>query len=537
MESFEYNTVKDHDKYSVSMNLFLIRPISPPHSGQQMGASNRRFRSRSPPSRGSRLRGRSPDRYARIVRSRSISPERIRRRSHSRSRSRSPTHARLRIQASPDPPGYVPSTRAPRCRDYDEKGFCMRGDQCKFDHGNDAVILADSVGGGVPAYNPAAPSTAPSSLDTTVPPPSPMHPMLTPSAIDPYVPAGSVIIDPNIPPPVAKESMPPLHLPPPGFTAPIHVPPPSSQFGPITGQKRSFEGGYNEPGNSMLGPPAKRGFDYKRLGRGNRGGQRGRGYTGHGGISAQLAVRNIPLPLNNIGLLNNHFGKFGTLVNVQVHFEGDPASALISYSDPSEAEGAMNCSDAVLANRFIKIFYHHQNSAKNVRDRLGVSSGKVELSGDMLTKTILNQDASASQQAQMKEESKTADRAAAIAAIKKNQDVLEAKARMKKDAQNKQTEAAKRLIELRNGKQQLLDKLLAEQKKLIAKIETKKENGEDMKPDERAAIMKLIKTLSESIVKTKDELQKMIHASSNKLTPSEVKPNNIITNSKNLAYD
>lgn len=30
-----------------------------------------------------------------------------------------------------------------RCRDYDEKGFCMRGDLCPYDHGNDPVVLED----------------------------------------------------------------------------------------------------------------------------------------------------------------------------------------------------------------------------------------------------------------------------------------------------------------------------------------------------------------------------------------------------------
>jgi hypothetical protein len=41
---------------------------------------------------------------------------------------------------------YTPSAvsvsggKRPRCRDYDEKGFCLQGDQCKFDHGNDAVV-------------------------------------------------------------------------------------------------------------------------------------------------------------------------------------------------------------------------------------------------------------------------------------------------------------------------------------------------------------------------------------------------------------
>merc|ERR1712024_137969 len=96
-----------------------------------------------------------------------------------------------------------------------------------------------------------------------------------------------------------------------------------------------------------------------------------------------------------------------------------------------------------------------------------------------LTKTIVNQEASqsTSPQNQSQEETKSAEKAAAIAAIKKNQDVLEAKAQMKRAAQSKQTEAAKRMLELRKGKQDLLDKQLAEQKKLIAKLESKKENG------------------------------------------------------------
>ena len=114
--------------------------------------------------------------------------------------------------------------------------------------------------------------------------------------------------------------------------------------------------------------------------------------------------------------MNNHFGKFGTLVNVQVHFEGDPASALITFSDPSEAEGAMNCADAVLANRFIKVFYHN-SLPKNIKDRLGSSGhgeGKVELSGDTLTKTFVNQEASSSTSPQnlTQEENKNAEKAA-----------------------------------------------------------------------------------------------------------------------------
>ena len=155
----------------------------------------------------------------------------------------------------------------------------MRGDQCKYDHGNDAVILADSVGA-VPAYNPAAPS-----LDTSIPPPSALHTVPPPNIVDPYVPATSVIIDPNIPPPAATDQMPPLHLPPPGFPTPMHAPPPSH------GQKRGFDSHMSEQGG--YGPPAKRGFDFNRLGRGSRGGARGRGFRGRSGTTTQVRFKMI----------------------------------------------------------------------------------------------------------------------------------------------------------------------------------------------------------------------------------------------------
>ena len=97
-------------------------------------------------------------------------------------------------------------------------------------------------------------------------------------------------------------------VPPPGY-------PPSA-----VGMEGSRKRGHFDDGAG--GPPRK-----------IRGGMigRGRGRGGGGGMPpafvaskgcTQLAVRNIPPSLNNIGLMNNHFGRFGTLVNVQVHFEG-----------------------------------------------------------------------------------------------------------------------------------------------------------------------------------------------------------------------
>ena len=56
-------------------------------------------------------------------------------------------HSLINHQIRDEGAGYTPSpAKRPRCRDYDEKGFCLRGDLCKFDHGSDAVVLEDAGG-------------------------------------------------------------------------------------------------------------------------------------------------------------------------------------------------------------------------------------------------------------------------------------------------------------------------------------------------------------------------------------------------------
>lgn len=41
-----------------------------------------------------------------------------------------------------------------RCRDFDEKGYCMRGDMCPYDHGVDPVVLEDTTLGNVLTFGP-----------------------------------------------------------------------------------------------------------------------------------------------------------------------------------------------------------------------------------------------------------------------------------------------------------------------------------------------------------------------------------------------
>ena len=59
-------------------------------------------------------------------------------------------------------------------------------------------------------------------------------------------------------------------------------------------------------------------FDYNRLGGGRGRGRGGHAHGGRHGGASKVLVKNIPAGLNTIAHINNHFARFGTLVNVQV---------------------------------------------------------------------------------------------------------------------------------------------------------------------------------------------------------------------------
>jgi len=46
-------------------------------------------------------------------------------------------------------------------------------------------------------------------------------------------------------------------------------------------------------------------------------------------------------------------------VFLQVSFEGDPEAALVTFSSHAEANAAYRSTEAVLNNRFIKVFWHN----------------------------------------------------------------------------------------------------------------------------------------------------------------------------------
>ena len=89
------------------------------------------------------------------------------------------------------------------------------------------------------------------------------------------------------------------------------------------------------------------------------------------------------------GEINKNISRYGALVNVQVQFEGDPSSALITFASNDDASLAFNSSEAVMNNRFIKMFWH--NDKGNVKNRLGGRGGGVTMhSQGKLSRTISN---------------------------------------------------------------------------------------------------------------------------------------------------
>lgn len=262
-----------------------------------------------------------------------------------------------------------PNAKNDRCRDFDEKGYCMRGETCPWDHGVNPVVLEDinnpmmgiqtapNVRSGG-EYNPDAPeiwaqgnsfaggqSRVPGlPPNNAVPNAYPRLPGNGTNAAAGAAAAGFRGVPP-FPFPINAGA---------GATTPlqrelISVPVVEANSGGdiSASQKRRYEpedtvavaeGPTKRklPINSRLGPPGRVALQN----------------------NCSLELRKVPRGLNSIAHLNNHFCKFGKIVNIQVTYEGDPEAAIVTFSTHAEANVAYRSTEAVLNNRFIKVFWH-----------------------------------------------------------------------------------------------------------------------------------------------------------------------------------
>ncbi|KAL3270663.1 hypothetical protein HHI36_021191 [Cryptolaemus montrouzieri] len=471
------------------------RSRTPPSPNARSG------RSRSPRSpryqhRGGRYRNRSVERSR--SRSRSRSTEKPRRdsakdkdREHSRpgtptqDSNHGETDLRLSTSAQSVHSCVVPPGKR-RCRDFDEKGYCMRGEMCPFDHGVDPVVLEDTALSRVLSYNPNGTS---SEVPPNLAPPiitAPGHPMMGPRGIIPseYNPQAPFLRGFRGPRPLGPARLPTMGMFPPQPNMNrelIPVPVMDNKQNPYTPGYPPQQNFIPLDNHDPFYHQKKGKFDFNRLGP----------RSAKNPANCSLELKKIPAGLNSITHLNNHFSKFGKITNIQVNYEGDTEAAIVTFSSHAEASAAYRSTEAVLNNRFIKVFWHNSNNEgkqenvppRPVKERLGGNQVVAPNTNKVLNLVQPRAEESnlvppGSEAVDIKKDvaktpvpNKEETKAQATAAIKKNQELLAVKEKLKKNQDEQRKEVMKIKQDLRKRKQELLEKQLSQQKILIEKME------------------------------------------------------------------
>ncbi|XP_056140956.1 RNA-binding protein 27 [Lampris incognitus] len=550
-----------------------------------------------------------------------------------------------------------------RCRDYDEKGFCVRGDLCPFDHGNDPLIVDDVTLPGMIPF-PPPPVMPPARLPMppiTEPPPSLRMPSMPPYSQPPppgvFPLTGSPLIatsgidtpnnqsansssSPIGPPGVGL--LPTLPPPPPPPRPPPPPPPPSSSSSTVSLRPQYIQSEYNydpegynpeSPGltlatrnkyrqfiprvqtqrsnligltsgdgqgsraaniviqtepataastpstnvtrfnteqdsrkrvmgpSSMDGPAAKKTWmDKPSFNNQHKTSFPKRNHY----VNTKLEVRRIPRELNNITKLNEHFSKFGTIVNIQVVFGGDPEAALIQYTANEEARRAISSIEAVLNNRFIRVYWHREPGAttgtQQQEQNLGTQAGGTGLGHSqgpqhsslhkgikqhspaayVLNKTVpkhrLPGATTAPPASKPEPVHPGTEPAAAVStvtttqkgpytltAVKASKSLGKtAKALEAQEALKKKQEALKLQQDMMKKKEEMFKTQIECHKTLINRLE----NNRDMKPEQRANIMKTLKELMEKLSQLQNEMNTASQASSANPNHSQPKSKN-----------
>ncbi|KFV97626.1 RNA-binding protein 27, partial [Fulmarus glacialis] len=498
-----------------------------------------------------------------------------------------------------------------RCRDYDERGFCVLGDLCQFDHGNDPLVVDEVSLPSMIPFPPPPPGLPPPPGMLLPPLPGPArnmrlpvpqaHPQAPPPVVLPVprppLTQSSLINNRDQPGTSAVPSLAPVgaRLPPPLpqnllYTVSEHTYEPDgynpeapsitsagrSQYRqfftraqtqrpnligltsgemdtnpraaniiiqteppiPITNNSSNVTRVVLEPDSrkrspsSMECPPLKKPW----LGKQANNNQNKPGFLKKNQYTnTKLEVRKIPPELNNITQLNEHFSKFGTIVNIQVAFQNDPEAALIQYLTNDEARKAISSTEAVLNNRFIRVLWHRESEQQppllqQQQQQTPTQSlhHQLHLQQQALTTTpavtmhsnlskllyicvcvflLFQTFPTSTSHSKMVYSSSNLKTCMKPGAGSKPHDVQE--------ALKKKQEAMKLQQDMRKKKQEMLEKQIECQKMLISKLEKNKA----MKPEERAEIMKTLKELAGKISQLKDELK----TSSTTSTPSKLK--------------
>ncbi|XP_033922691.1 RNA-binding protein 27 isoform X2 [Melopsittacus undulatus] len=478
--------------------------------------------------------------------------------------------------SNPSPFGRNPPPKR-RCQDYDERGFCVLGDLCQFDHGNDPLVVDEVSLPSMIPFPPPPPGLPPPPPGMLLPPlpglprnmrlPIPQtHPQAPPPVVLPVprppLTQSSLINNRDQPGTSAVPSLAPVgpRLPPPlpqnllyTVSEPANIIIQTEPPIPITNNSSNVTRVVLEPDSrkrspgSLECPPLKKPW----LGKQANNNQTKQGFLKKNQYTnTKLEVRKIPPELNNITQLNEHFSKFGTIVNIQVAFQNDPEAALIQYLTNDEARKAISSTEAVLNNRFIRVLWHRESEQQSPQQQQQTSPQplhqQLHLQQQALTPApavtmhsnlskvmnkplasgayVLNKvpvkrrlGAAAGNQPELSQAGAVVEDSQAFPTSTSHSKMVYSTPNLKtslkpgagskphdvQEALKKKQEAMKLQQDMRKKKQEMLEKQIECQKMLISKLEKNKA----MKPEERAEIMKTLKELGGKISQLKDELK------------------------------
>ncbi|CAE6529417.1 unnamed protein product [Rhizoctonia solani] len=294
---------------------------------------------RSPP-KGPRLRDSTVSRYEPYPRSENG------RVYHDRDRDRDRGRERDRDRGvNGAPRGDGRDTKRQPCRDYHERGFCARGSQCIFSHGEEAVTpmgfppmmgmmgpnfmmpwMMNQLGAG--GYDPNQ-----SLMDMSTP--QPPNGNMDVTMADGTSSTGDSVSEAKVVTPVVNGA--------------------PQTNGANVGRNPSMRGGHGAYGRNMRGRVTPAGSWHGETDALD-GQDSGSGSSSEPRRDKTLVVEKIPPERLSLEELNNWFKRFGTVTNVAI--DAPSAKALISFSTHDEARDAWRSEDAVFGNRFVKLYWH-----------------------------------------------------------------------------------------------------------------------------------------------------------------------------------
>ncbi|KAJ3330873.1 hypothetical protein HDU76_004639 [Blyttiomyces sp. JEL0837] len=400
--------------------------------------------------------------------------------------------------------------RRPRCRDYDEQGFCLRGEQCPYDHGIDRIVMDSTIIGRTPyEVLPMNPGIRPPTLQQ-------IQQMQAMQSMRQFPLAGSLYGANLLAQQVQAANMDLSRQD--GFDpeqlSPVRVP--SASHGPSAtvdadsqiddSQKRDLTkpivdgGAVDTDASSGIGSsgmtvrPGGRGRGAPRGGtfRGGRGGRVGGNV--HRGKSDTIVVENIPEEHCTLDKVNEFFKKFGVITNIQI--QQRYRKAVVQYGSPAEAAAAWGSPDAIFSNRFVKVYFLDPESDSN------------------LTATSSSTDTPAATGAVNAAETKSGVLAPAVPTTV----TAPSETKLKIEEKKKQLRT---MMELQKQKELLIKKQIEYQKEIMEKLEKKK-----LSAKEKAELLSALKTAEEA---TRTTISSAVQSSAAvkasvpvKLTPEEL---------------